>query len=108
VTDTVLHDAEVKLAWELRGYWVKHTPVVVTLDEKCVITTVVGVVSQVSVTGAFAIVDGWHLPLDRVLRIARATVEDKAAYEEAKLAAQAKLAEAEQVRAEKQVDLPAS
>lgn len=56
-------------AWELRGAWAQHKPVVVSLSDRCMIDRVEGVVSYVSVTGAFAVIDGWHIPCEEVLAV---------------------------------------
>ncbi len=81
---------EAALAWDLRGYWASQTEVTVTMTERCMIRTVVGRVSRVAVTGAFAVVDGWHLPMRDVLRVARATIADRDIYaaEQARIAAE--------------------
>lgn len=44
------------------------------------IRSIVGKVSAVSVTGAFATIDGWHIPLDEVLGIGRPTLTDHERY----------------------------
>lgn len=67
--------------WDLRGYWGQGTVVTATLDNRCLLPNVVGRVTRVSVTGAFAVIDGWHLPMDHVLRVERATVEQKDQYD---------------------------
>ena len=67
--------------WDLRGYWGKGTVVIATLDDRCLLGTVVGRVQRVAVTGAFAVIDGWHLPMDHVLRVDRATIEQMDEYD---------------------------
>ena len=61
---------EQTVAWELRGYWAKRQRVVVTLSKRCIVDRVDGYVDHVSVTGAFAVIDGWHVPCVDVLGIA--------------------------------------
>lgn len=58
-------------AWELRGHWAAHRVVVVTLTPRCVVERIEGLVSQVAVTGAFVVIDGWHVPIEDVLSIHR-------------------------------------
>jgi len=72
---------EQSTAWDLRDAWWSRRDVRLTLTERCVIRTVVGRVSAVSVTGAFATVAGWHVPLTEVLGIGKPTLEDHAAYQ---------------------------
>lgn len=74
---------EAHLAWEFRGFWASQKEVTVTLAAPpAMIQTVVGRVSSVAATGAFAVVDGWTVPTYVVLRVARATVEDRDVYEQ--------------------------
>lgn len=90
------------IAWDLRGYWIKGSVVTVTMTERCMIRTVVGKVRKVSVTGSWAEVDGWHLPTSDILRVARATVEDKDAYKDALRAFKAQM-ERERAEAKRRV-----
>lgn len=76
-----LERGEGHLSWDFRGFWARRVPVVVTMSERAVIRTVVGRVQRVASTGAFAVVDGWHLPMSHVLRVASATVEDEENYQ---------------------------
>ena len=74
-----LERSEQQIAWELRGHWVTGKPVVVTLTERCIVRRIEGQVSYVSVTGAFAVIDGWHCPCVEVLGVARPHFSQKAA-----------------------------
>jgi hypothetical protein len=67
-------------AWELRAAWGTSQAVRLTLTERAVIRTIVGLVSRVSVTGTFAVVDGWHVPIVDVLAVGKPTVADREAY----------------------------
>lgn len=64
-----LERREQTIAWELRGAWVSRKPVVVTLSERCMIRRLEGTVEYVGVTGAFALIDGWHVPTVDVLGV---------------------------------------
>jgi hypothetical protein len=73
VTEVGLH--EQNTAWDLRAAWANNTRVRVTLGEACMLKTIVGKVSRVAVTGAFVVIDGWH--------IGKPTNEDSDAYAQA-------------------------
>lgn len=60
---------EQRIAWELRGLWAQRKPAVVSLSDRCMVRRVEGVVSYVSVTGAFAVIDGRHIPCEEVLAV---------------------------------------
>jgi hypothetical protein len=77
---TGLARTEQATAWELRAAWGIGQHVRLTLTERAMIRTIVGRVSRVSVTGAFAVVDGWHVPIVEVLAVGKPTVEDREAY----------------------------
>lgn len=62
---------ESAIAWELRSAWAVHRRVVLTLSPRCVIDRVEGLVEQVAVTGAFVVLDGWHIPTIDVLAVHR-------------------------------------
>lgn len=64
-----LERPEQSIAWELRGAWAAHKPVVVTLSPRCLIDRVEGLIEHVAVTGAFAVIDGWHIPCVDVLAV---------------------------------------
>jgi hypothetical protein len=68
---TALERNEQTIAWELRGHWISRRPVVLTLTKRCMIQRLEGNVSYVSVTGAFAVIDGWHVPTIEILGIVR-------------------------------------
>lgn len=74
MTDLV-HD-ETRLAWQLREAWLARKQVRVTLTERCVIRTIVGTVKAVAVTGAFATIDGWHIPISEVMGVGKPTIND--------------------------------
>lgn len=77
---TGLARTEQATAWELRAAWGVAQDVRLTLTERAIIRTIVGRVSRVSVTGAFAVVDGWHVPIVDVLAVGKPTREDREAY----------------------------
>jgi hypothetical protein len=81
VTEVGLH--EQNTAWDLRAAWANNTRVRVTLSEACMLKTIVGKVSRVAVTGAFVVIDGWHIPTDQVRGIGKPTNEDSDAYAQA-------------------------
>jgi hypothetical protein len=58
-------------AWELRGAWAAHRRVVVTLSDRCVVQRVEGLIEAVAVTGAFVVIDGWHIPTADVTGVHR-------------------------------------
>jgi hypothetical protein len=68
---STLQRPEVATTWELRAAWAAGRRVVLTLTDRCVTERVEGIVEHVAVTGAFAIVDGWHVPLGDVLAVHR-------------------------------------
>lgn len=65
------------VAWELRGAWATGRRVSLSPSERCAVRLVVGSVEQVAATGAFAVVDGWHVPLDEVLAVHKPKVDDR-------------------------------
>jgi hypothetical protein len=74
---------EQRTAAELRDYWLTRRQVRLTLDEHCIIATVVGRVSAVAVTGAFCTVDGWHVPTVNIRGVGKPTLVDLDAYAQA-------------------------
>lgn len=66
-----LQRSEREVAWELRARWAERSPVVLTLSERCMIRRVEGRLSQVEATGAFVVLDGWHIPVADILGVAR-------------------------------------
>lgn len=68
---TSLERAEQAIAWELRGYWMARRSVACRLSDRCLTDRVSGRVSYVSVTGAFAVIDGWHIPCADILSVHR-------------------------------------
>lgn len=69
------------VSWELRGKWARRKVVRLTLSERCVVPRVIGRVSRVATTGAFAVVDGWHVPIDDILAVGDPLLEEIEAYE---------------------------
>lgn len=55
------------IAWELRGAWAGGRRVSLSIDAD--VERVEGHVSKVTASGAFAVVAGLHVPLDRVLAV---------------------------------------
>jgi hypothetical protein len=78
MTDLILDEQAV--AWDLRAAWIHRRAVRLTLTEACVLPTIVGKVSAVSVTGAFATVDGWHIPIAAIRGVGKPLVGDVEAY----------------------------
>lgn len=66
---TRLARSEQGIAWDLRARWAAHKPVVLTLSDRCMVKRVEGIIEYVAVTGAFVIVDGWHIPCVDVLGV---------------------------------------
>jgi hypothetical protein len=64
---------EQTVAWELRGAWISRKPVILTLTERCMIRRLEGRVEYVAVTGAFVLIDGWHIPTVDILRVAKSS-----------------------------------
>lgn len=71
MSDAVLHDAEQKFAWELRGHWAARRRVALALSDRCMTRHIEGYVERVSPTGAVAYVNGWHVPLAEVRAVSR-------------------------------------
>jgi nucleoside 2-deoxyribosyltransferase len=65
-----LERPEQSTAWELCTAWAKGRPVVLTLSDRCMVQRIEGVVSRVAVTGAFVVIEGWHVPTVEILSIA--------------------------------------
>jgi hypothetical protein len=59
------------ITWELRGKWARQEAVVLTLSEHCNPRRLEGLVDHVATTGAFVVVDGWHVPTEHVLAVHR-------------------------------------
>jgi hypothetical protein len=58
-----------RIVWELRGAWARARVVRLTLAERCMVERVIGRVERIAVTGAFVVVDGWHIPADDILAV---------------------------------------
>jgi hypothetical protein len=67
----MLERSEQATAWELRGYWAARRRVALTLTSRCMISRVEGLIERVSVTGAFVVFDGRHIPTVDILAVAR-------------------------------------
>jgi hypothetical protein len=72
---------EQSTAWELRKAWTSRQDVRLTLSPRCMLRTIVGRVSYVSVTGAFVVVDGWHIPCIDIDATGKPTIPDREGYE---------------------------
>jgi hypothetical protein len=64
-----LERPEHALAFELRARWADQRPVVLTLTERCIVRRIEGRVERVAVTGAFVVIEGWHVPLGEILAV---------------------------------------
>lgn len=64
-------------AWDLRAAWAGGWAVSVVLEKECVPPRVRGWVSFVSSTGAFAEIDGVHVPCARILTVRRPHFHEK-------------------------------
>jgi hypothetical protein len=71
-------------SWELRAAWAKQRTVRLSLDDRCVIRRVLGRVERVAASGAFVVVDGWHVPIDAILAVGHPLEDDVEAYEDEK------------------------
>lgn len=65
-------------ARELRDAWVARRVVVLSLSDRCEPRRLEGLVRSVAVTGAFVVVDGWHVPMADVLAVHRPHFEQAA------------------------------
>jgi hypothetical protein len=63
-----LAGAELKLAWELRAAWATGRRVALTL-ERADHDRMEGIVTRVAGSGAYVVVRGRHVPLERVLAV---------------------------------------
>jgi hypothetical protein len=72
---------EQSTAWDLRAAWGTRHAVRLTMSDRCMVGTIVGRVKRVSVTGAFAVIDGWHIPCDEVRGIGKPTINDHEVYQ---------------------------
>lgn len=71
----------ITLATSLRDAWLARRPVRVDLyPDRCLVAFIVGRVSCVAVTGAWATVDGWHVPLEFVREVRSPNGADTADY----------------------------
>lgn len=67
---SALERPEQSTAWELRTAWAKRSPVVLTLSERCMIRRLEGRVTRVAVTGAYVVIEDWHVPTVEILGVA--------------------------------------
>jgi hypothetical protein len=68
------------MAWTLRDAWLTRRLVRVTLSERCSVPFIVGRISAVSVTGTWATIDGWHVPIGQVRDVAHPTHDEVGQY----------------------------
>lgn len=71
---------EQRLVWEARKLWAKRGDVRVTIDRTAIVSPIVGTIERVSVTGAFIVVDGWHVPMYAVKAFGKPTYGDREDY----------------------------
>lgn len=57
------------ISWELRAKWATRQDVVLSLSERCDPRRLEGQVNSVAPSGAFVVVDGWHVPMEDVLAV---------------------------------------
>jgi hypothetical protein len=57
------------ITWELRAKWATRQPVVLSLSERCKPRRLEGLVNRVAPSGAFVVVDGWHVPTEDILAV---------------------------------------
>lgn len=76
---TGLERSERATAWELRTAWASGRRVVLTLSERCIVRRVEGRVERVAVTGAFVLINGWHVPTVEILGVAQPHHSQRAA-----------------------------
>lgn len=80
--------AESDVCWELRVCWVQRRRVRLTLTDRCVVPRVIGRVTRVAPSGAFAVCDGWHIPVGEILAIGHPVLEEVEAYANERAAAE--------------------
>jgi hypothetical protein len=68
----------------LRAFWYSGNDAAVMMNHRSVFRTVVGVVSYVSPTGAFATVDKVHVPIAHVMKVSPADDIDRKNYKDRK------------------------
>lgn len=69
VASTALVLPDAAKAWELRAAWATGKRVALSLDESCDRQRVEGHVTRVAGSGAFVVVRGLHIPVERVLAV---------------------------------------
>lgn len=73
-----------RVVWELRARWADRRTVRLSLSERSVVSCVIGRVQRVATTGAFVVVDGWHVPVDDILAVGDPLEAEVEAYEQEK------------------------
>lgn len=58
-----------EIGWELRGSWAAGKRVAVSLDERCRPRRLEGKIQRVAPSGAFAVIEGFHVPMDAILAV---------------------------------------
>jgi hypothetical protein len=79
MTRNALAHREQSMARGLRQQGVSRRPVVLSLTERCEPRRIEGRVTYVAVTGAYAIIDGWHVPVVDILGVVSPHFSQKAA-----------------------------
>lgn len=74
--------SEADLAWDCRALWARQVVVIATLDKQCMVPRIVGRISRVAVTGAFVVIEGWHVPMANVLSVSKATIRQQQEWED--------------------------
>lgn len=57
------------IGWELRAAWAGGRRVSLSLDERCHPRRLEGELQRVAATGAFVVLDGFHVPMDAILAV---------------------------------------
>lgn len=73
---------DASIGWDLRTAMALQRPITLTLSERAVRRRVRGLVTSVAATDAFAVVDGWHVPLEDVWGVHRRRVRWRYSKEE--------------------------
>lgn len=68
----------------LRSFWFSGNEAAVTMDDSSVFKVIVGKITYMPPTGAFATIDGQHIPTVSVQRVETATDIDRKAYKDRK------------------------
>lgn len=57
------------ITWDLRGAWAKRKRVALSLDERCTPRRLEGTIQRIATTGAFVVIEGFHVPTDAILAV---------------------------------------